>query len=113
MQATLPAQVTKKRKTTDTPVEEPVVAEASQQAAWLTDSETNQYQVLGETKATAKNEKRLTLNAYRGAKQVNLRAWYLDKQGVRKPGKSGITLNLAQFKQLLDNQAAILKHLEN
>jgi hypothetical protein len=45
---------------------------------------------------------RLTLQAYRGAIRIDLRIWYLAKDGELKPGKAGFTVPRHAVRDLTD-----------
>ena len=59
------------------------------------DDEGNEYFSLG-------RGRRISLSSFKGKRLINIREYYEDKKsGEMKPGKKGITLNPAEWKNLL------------
>lgn len=59
------------------------------------------------------DKKRVSVRSFRGKTFVDIRAFYDGKDGKPQPGKQGITLQLTQWRKLLDVAEDITKELES
>lgn len=48
------------------------------------------------------NNRRVTVREFKGKYYVDIREMYLDKSGEFKPGKKGISMNLAQWRKFME-----------
>lgn len=63
--------------------------------------------VVARVKKSATEEVRFALSEYRGQTYIQIRVWYLDKDGEMKPSYKGIAFRLEEFHALKDGIAAL------
>ena len=56
--------------------------------------------------------KRVTVKKYGKRILVDIREWYIDKAGVRKPGRKGISLTADTFKEIAESIPDILAQID-
>jgi len=62
-----------------------------------------------ETKYQLSQNRFISVSDFKGKKRVDIREYYLNDDGERKPGKKGISLSIDEWKKLRDQMKDIDK----
>ncbi|KAI1289647.1 Activated RNA polymerase II transcriptional coactivator p15 [Halotydeus destructor] len=63
----------------------------------------------GEVKIQLSENRFVTVSEFKGKRRVDIREYYLNDAGEKKPGKKGISLSLEEYKKLVDSISDINK----
>lgn len=59
------------------------------------------------------NNRYLTVSEFKNKVRVDIREFYLNEDGERKPGKKGISLSMDEWKKIVENMDKIKKMIKD